>query len=256
MNSSTKRTSRRPTFGSTATTIIATSSATRSTRMGSPISTSRPAASTIQSAKIFPFKLHVAKQPYDVVNNYLLQPSPPARMASGPTFNWDNAFKLAAPITGLDYSGQYGFTETYMYWPTTHMVQPADKALQCDCLSRRKWPPGLDRPSAIPATPSNGAEGNNHERRIRTLLIYSWTAPCLSLPSSEFAPLSPSPKPCSCEQTQPLHPTLPCSMPIGVNVLESGNAVSTMQTCGQCHDTEFIQATPFTPTSGLSDYNA
>jgi mono/diheme cytochrome c family protein len=37
-------------------------------------------------------------------------------------------------VTGLKYSGQYGFAETWMYWPSTHMVQPAANALQCnDC---------------------------------------------------------------------------------------------------------------------------
>jgi hypothetical protein len=41
---------------------------------------------------------------------------------------------MAVPVTGLQYSGQYDFATTYMYWPTTHMVQPAEKALQCgDC---------------------------------------------------------------------------------------------------------------------------
>ena len=49
-------------------------------------------------------------------------------------FNWDNAFRLAEPITGLKYSGSYGFAETLMYWPTTHMVLPKENALQCtDC---------------------------------------------------------------------------------------------------------------------------
>ncbi|MBI5839426.1 MAG: tetrathionate reductase family octaheme c-type cytochrome [Chloroflexi bacterium] len=85
-----------------------------------------------QTAKIFPFKLHIAKQPYDAANNYLLQPVTSGEGGFWTTFDWDSAFKLAAPITGLDYSGQYGFTETYMYWPTTHMVQSSDNALQCD----------------------------------------------------------------------------------------------------------------------------
>ena len=84
------------------------------------------------SSKIFPFKLHVAKQPYDVVNNYLLQPITSGQGGFWTTFDWNSAFELAAPITGLQYSGQYGFTETYMYWPTTHMVQPATNALNCE----------------------------------------------------------------------------------------------------------------------------
>ncbi len=84
------------------------------------------------NAKIFPFKLHIAKQPYDTVNNYLLQPITAGKGGFWTTFDWNSAFELAAPITGLEYSGQYGFTETYMYWATTHMVQPAENALQCE----------------------------------------------------------------------------------------------------------------------------
>ena len=84
------------------------------------------------NAKIFPFKVHIAKQPYDTVNNYLLQPITSGEGGFWTNFVWDTAFRLAEPITGLKYSGQYGFTETYMYWATTHMVQPAENALQCD----------------------------------------------------------------------------------------------------------------------------
>jgi octaheme c-type cytochrome (tetrathionate reductase family) len=93
----------------------------------------QPAGSINDSAaKIFPFKLHIAKQPYDVVNEYLLQPITAGKDGFWTTFDWNSAFELAAPITGLEYSGQYDFATTYMYWPTTHMVQPASNALQCD----------------------------------------------------------------------------------------------------------------------------
>jgi hypothetical protein len=41
---------------------------------------------------------------------------------------------LAEQFTGLEYSGELGFAETWMYWRTSHMVQPAENALQCnDC---------------------------------------------------------------------------------------------------------------------------
>ena len=54
------------------------------------------------------------------------------------TFDWNTAFELAEQYTGLDYSGSYAFAETEMYWPTTHMVQPKEKALQCgDCHSEQ-----------------------------------------------------------------------------------------------------------------------
>lgn len=83
-------------------------------------------------AKIFPFKIHVAKQPFDAVNLYLLQPITSGKDGFWTNFDWNQAFELAEPITGLEYSGQYDFATTYMYWPTTHMVQPASRALQCD----------------------------------------------------------------------------------------------------------------------------
>ena len=41
-------------------------------------------------------------------------------------------------------------------------------------------------------------------------------------------------------QLSPIHPTFPLLDENGENVLESGGAVSTMKTCGECHDTEFI----------------
>jgi octaheme c-type cytochrome (tetrathionate reductase family) len=88
------------------------------------------------NAKIFPFKLHVAKQPYDTVYNILLQPRTGGGGNGGggfwETFDWLTAIQLGAQDTGLPFSGQFGFAETWMYWPSTHMVQPGANALQCD----------------------------------------------------------------------------------------------------------------------------
>jgi len=84
------------------------------------------------NAKIFPFKIHVANQPYDSVNNILLQPLTAREDGFWTTFDWASSLELGAEIAGLDYSGEYGFAETWMYWPTTHMVVPADQALTCD----------------------------------------------------------------------------------------------------------------------------
>lgn len=94
-----------------------------------------PAGSINDStAKIFPFKVHNAKQPYDSVNNYLLAPVTAGDGGYWTTFNWDSAFRLAEKSTGLQYSGQYGFAPTVMYWPSTHMVQTGARALTCnDC---------------------------------------------------------------------------------------------------------------------------
>lgn len=86
------------------------------------------------NAKIFPFKIHVARQPYDTVNNILIPPRTAGDGGFWTTFDWPSALALGAQDAGLDYSGHYSFTETMMAYPTTHMVQPKEKALQCnDC---------------------------------------------------------------------------------------------------------------------------
>jgi octaheme c-type cytochrome (tetrathionate reductase family) len=84
------------------------------------------------SARIFPFKVHLANQPYDTVNNILLQPVTYGEGGFWQEFDWDQALRLGSDIVGLDYSGEYGFTETEMYWPTTHLVTAASEALTCD----------------------------------------------------------------------------------------------------------------------------
>ena len=82
-------------------------------------------------SKIYPFKVHRAKQPYDRVNNYLLNPVTSGEGGFWHEFNWDKAFRLGEKATGLPYSGKYGFIRTDMYWPIEHMVMPSSKALTC-----------------------------------------------------------------------------------------------------------------------------
>ncbi len=82
-------------------------------------------------AMIWPFKIHRAVQPYDPVYNYLLQPKTVGEGGFWTDFDWNEAFTLGAEVTGLPYSGEYGFTRTDMYWPITHMVAPAAEALTC-----------------------------------------------------------------------------------------------------------------------------
>lgn len=54
-------------------------------------------------------------------------------------------------------------------------------------------------------------------------------------------------------QASPIHPTFAFLDAEGNNVLESGAPISTMQTCGQCHDTAFIASHSFHTDLGLSD---
>jgi thiosulfate reductase cytochrome b subunit len=62
------------------------------------------------------------------------------------------------------------------------------------------------------------------------------------------------PQPAPVEDASPLHPTFALLDKDGQNVLDSGNSVSTIQTCGECHDTEFIQSHAFHSDLGLTDY--
>ena len=62
------------------------------------------------------------------------------------------------------------------------------------------------------------------------------------------------PEPAPAPAASPLHPNFALLDKNGENVLTVGGAISTMQTCGQCHDSEFIQSHAFHSDLGLSDY--
>lgn len=98
---------------------------------------------TDRNAKIWPFKVHRAKQPYDKIFNYLLLPVTAGHGGFWHEFDWDKAFRLGEKVSGLKYSGSYGFARTFMQWPLSHMVSPAHHALKCgDCHdegSRMDW---------------------------------------------------------------------------------------------------------------------
>ncbi len=88
-------------------------------------------------AKIWPFKIHTAKQVYDTEYNHLLQPKTYGEGGFWTEFDWDQALRLGSEATGLPYSGHYDFTNTAMFWPLTHMVAPTEHALQCvDCHTK------------------------------------------------------------------------------------------------------------------------
>jgi octaheme c-type cytochrome (tetrathionate reductase family) len=83
---------------------------------------------------IWPFKVHTGRQIYDREHLYLLVPKTAGEEGYWESFDWDQAARLGSEKTGLSYSGRYGFAQTEMYWPLTHMVAPKEKSLQCaDC---------------------------------------------------------------------------------------------------------------------------
>ncbi len=83
------------------------------------------------TAKIWPFKVHYENQIYDTENLILMTPKTWGPGGYWTEFDWDKACRLGAEVTGIPYSGHYGFVETEMYWPLAHMVQRKEKALQC-----------------------------------------------------------------------------------------------------------------------------
>jgi len=88
------------------------------------------------NAKIWPVKHFLAIQPYDSVNNTLVVPHLFGKdeTAYWANFDWDKAINAGMDYASAPYSGSFGFIETEMYWPITHMIAPASEALQCqDC---------------------------------------------------------------------------------------------------------------------------
>ena len=87
-----------------------------------------------RSAKIFPFKVHKGKQIYDAGHNYFVTAKVFGEGGYWSAFDWDQAARLGMQASGLDYSGEYGFAPTEMYWRINHMVSPKEQALGClDC---------------------------------------------------------------------------------------------------------------------------
>ncbi len=102
------------------------------TNPAGPTDINRPRGSRSDpGAKIWPFKVHAAKQPYDRVNGYLLPVVTAGKGGYWHDFDWNQAAVLGARLAGLNYSGKYGFTETRMYWPLEHGVAPKEAALSC-----------------------------------------------------------------------------------------------------------------------------
>jgi octaheme c-type cytochrome (tetrathionate reductase family) len=91
-------------------------------------------------ARIWPFKQMEGRQPYDKVNHTLVYShvwGPDTDTAFWTNFDWSKAIGAGMQAAGLDFSGEHGFVDTYMYWPITHMVAPKEQALSCEsCHSK------------------------------------------------------------------------------------------------------------------------
>lgn len=97
-----------------------------------------------KTARIWPFKIHRARQPYDASNDTLFPPVTGGKDGYWTHFDWDQAFRLGSKASNIPYSGKFGFADTAMYWPLSHMVAPKEKALGCTAChgeqqSRLDW---------------------------------------------------------------------------------------------------------------------
>ncbi|MCB1142959.1 MAG: tetrathionate reductase family octaheme c-type cytochrome [Leptospiraceae bacterium] len=96
-----------------------------------------------KNAKIWPFKLHRATQPYDKKLKTFMPVVTAGEGGFWKEFNWLKAIQLGSELNKVDFSGDYGFAKSIMYWPLSHMVSPAKDSLGCnDChgnSSRMNW---------------------------------------------------------------------------------------------------------------------
>jgi len=93
-------------------------------------------------SKIYPVKIHVAKQPYDPVNRILIQPKLFAEKkgegAFWKDFNWQTASEVGMKEANLPFSGKISFINTEMYWPVNHMVATKENTLDCNSCHQRE----------------------------------------------------------------------------------------------------------------------
>ncbi|MBD3410154.1 MAG: tetrathionate reductase family octaheme c-type cytochrome [Ignavibacteriales bacterium] len=94
-------------------------------------------------SRIYPFKVMRGKQPYDAINNHLGTPHLFGKDGFWNTFDWAQSLTIGLEAVGLEFSGEYDFVETEMYWPVNHTVAPAENAVKCtECHgsgSRLDW---------------------------------------------------------------------------------------------------------------------
>lgn len=97
-------------------------------------------------SRIWPFKVMRGRQPFDTQRETLL-----ATHVFGAddtslwsNYDWPKALQAASDLSGRPYSGEFSFIETTMHWPITHMVAPAEDALDCSaCHSQSSRLAGL-----------------------------------------------------------------------------------------------------------------
>ncbi len=86
---------------------------------------------TDPNARIYPFKVHRGKQPYDKVHKTLLAPLLSGKDGYWSTRDWQRALTKGQQAMQVPYSGEFDFVATSYVFPTTHMVTPKDNTVAC-----------------------------------------------------------------------------------------------------------------------------
>ena len=84
-----------------------------------------------EKSRIFPFKPMRGKQMADAKNNVMIVPHLFGPGGYWKTLDWQKAFEDGMKAAGLEYSGEYKWVDTEMYWGLHHETMPAKSALGC-----------------------------------------------------------------------------------------------------------------------------
>jgi len=104
---------------------------------GKPVKINQPVGSREdENSRIFPFKVHRGKQPYDKVNKtfvipHLFPKGKDDQTAYWKKYDWSKAISAGMEYADLPYSGEFDFVETSYVYPTTHMVAPKENVVSC-----------------------------------------------------------------------------------------------------------------------------
>lgn len=90
-------------------------------------------SATDGKSKIWPIKVFHGRQPYDKKTLSLLIPHTfgEDEAAYWSHFDWKKSLAAGMKAVNQEFSGEYGFVDTVMSWPITHMVAPKEDALRC-----------------------------------------------------------------------------------------------------------------------------
>jgi octaheme c-type cytochrome (tetrathionate reductase family) len=85
-------------------------------------------------SKIFPFHQITSILPYDTQSDQLMPINLVGRSrdAYWNGYDWKKSLKAGAKAAGVEFSGDFDFTETQMSWALNHMVAPKEQALSCN----------------------------------------------------------------------------------------------------------------------------